>query len=240
MKKVSAAIAVLCALSVFSPCRAGFFEDVVKGASSRAGTNTPDGETIVDGLKEALAIGTKNAVNHVGKTDGYFGNSMIRILLPERIRNVGDFLSKIGFRTQVDDFILSMNRAAEKAAPLAAGYFADALKEMTFDDAIGIWKGGNTSATEYFRRKTHDRIYRAFRPVVASSMGEVGVTRSYQAMIRKYESFPFMKSESLDLDGYVTDKALDGLFYMVGEEERKIRTNPAARVTDLLRKVFGG
>lgn len=232
-------IIVLGSLVTAQCCQAGFFDDLLREVAPASQDAAPDNATLVKGLKEALTIGTKNAVNSVGSVDGYFKNQMIKILLPDKIQKVASFLGKVGYQQQVDDFVLSMNRAAEKAAPQAAGYFSDALKEMTFDDAIGIWKGGDTSATEYFKKKTHDRIYQAFKPVVSSSMNEVGVTRSYKDLIQKYESFPFMKSDSLDLDNYVTNKALDGLFYTLGEEEKKIRTDPAARVTDLLKEVFG-
>jgi hypothetical protein len=239
MKYLLGTISLLCIFLITPGCYAGFFDDLLKDVAPVSPDVAPDNTTLVKGLKEALFIGTKNAVNSVGSVDGYFKNQMIKILLPEKIRNMANLLGKVGYQKQVDDFVLSMNRAAEKAAPKAGVFFADALKEMTFDDAVGIWKGGDTSATDYFRGKTRDRIYQAFRPVVSSSMNDVGVTRSYKEMIRKYESFPFMKSGALDLDKYVTDKALDGLFYTVGEEEKKIRTNPAARVTDLLKQVFG-
>lgn len=239
MKQFYGLLLLLCILSLTSPCQAGFFDELFGGASTPATEAAPDNKTIANGLKEALSIGANNAVNSVGKVDGYFGNQMIKILLPDKIRKIADLLSTVGFRKEVDDFVLSMNRAAEKAAPKAAGFFADALKEMTFDDAVGIWRGGNTSATEYFKRKTHEPIFQAFKPVVASSMNEVGVTRSYNNLLEKYESFTFGQSESLDLDNYVTNKALDGLFYMLGEEEKKIRTDPVARVTELLKKVFG-
>jgi hypothetical protein len=239
MKYLFGTITLLCISLITPGCYAGFLDDLLKEAVPASQDAAPDNETLVNGLKEALSIGTKNAINSVGSLDGYYKNQMIKILLPEKIRNMADLLGKVGYQKEVDDFALSMNRAAEKAAPKAAGFFSDALKEMTFDDAAGIWKGGDTSATDYFREKTHDRIYQAFRPVVSSSMNDVGVTRSYKEMIRKYESFPFMKSGALDLDNYVTEKALDGLFYTVGEEEKKIRTNPAARVTDLLKQLFG-
>jgi len=239
MKRIYGTLLLLCILSFSSPCHAGFFGDLFKGISTPSTEAAPDNATIAKGLKEALSVGTKNAVNSVGKVDGYFGNQAIKILLPDKIRKMADLLGTFGFRKEVDDFVLSMNRAAEKAAPQAAGFFADALKEMTFDDAVGIWKGGNTSATEYFRKKTRDPIYKSFKPVVAESMSEVGVTRSYKNLLGKYESFTFGQSESLDLDNYVTNKALDGLFYTLGEEEKKIRTDPAARVTELLKKVFG-
>lgn len=217
---------------------AGFLDDLLKtlGSSSRG---SPDESTIISGLKEALSIGTDNAVKNVSQVDGYFGNQIIKILMPEKIQKVADILKKIGYQKQVDDFVLSMNRAAEKAAPQAASIFVGAIKEMTFEDARKILNGGDTAATEFFKSKTHDKIYSSFKPIISSSMDEVGVTHSYKEMMGKYESLPFMSSESVDLDHYVTTKAMDGLFYMVGQEEKKIRTNPAARVTDLLKRVFG-
>jgi len=217
---------------------AGLLDDVMKsvGTSSKGAS---DDSTIVSGLKEALSIGTEKAVTNVSQVNGYFGNQMIKILMPEKIQKVADVLKKIGYQKEVDDFVLSMNRAAEKAAPKATSIFVDAIKEMTFEDARGILNGGDTSATEFFKKKTHDKIYDAFKPIISSSMDEVGVTRSYKEMIGKYESIPFMSKESLDLDHYVTTKSMDGLFYMVGQEEKKIRTDPAAQVTDLLKTVFG-
>jgi len=199
----------------------------------------PDEDTTIAGLKEALSIGTGNAVSSVSKTDGYFKNQIIKILLPENIQKVADVLSKVGYQKQVDDFILSMNRAAEHAAPKAKDIFVNAIKAMTFDDAVSILKGNDTAATEYFKTKTSSQLYTAFKPIISTSLNTVGATNKYKAMMRSYETIPFVSKESLDLDHYVTNKALDGLFYMVGEEEKKIRTNPAARVTDLLKTVFG-
>jgi hypothetical protein len=217
---------------------AGLWDKFKQGAGISRQKSSDD-STIASGLKEALSIGTKNAVTSVSQTDGYFGNAIIKILMPEKIQNVATVLGKLGYQKQVDDFILSMNRAAEKAAPQAASLFVGAIKEMTLEDAKGILTGGDTSATDYFKKKTSDNIYTAFKPIISSSMNEVGVTRSYKTMMDKYTALPFMKSQSLDLDHYVTNKAMDGLFYMIGQEEKKIRTNPAARVTDLLKKVFG-
>jgi hypothetical protein len=217
---------------------AGLFDDILKGIKS-ADRKEPDNKTIISGLKEALSIGSRNAVQRVSRVDGYFANEMIKILVPEQIQKAAAVLKKVGFQKQVDDFELSMNRAAEKAAPQAASYFIDAVKEMTFEDAKKILQGGETAATEFFKSKTHDKIYSAFKPVVSSSMNEVGVTKSYKSMMARYETLPFVTKESVDLDHYVTNKALDGLYYMVGEEEKKIRTDPAARVTDLLKTVFG-
>src|SRR4030043_1202294 len=216
---------------------AGLLDDVMKtlGSPSRGGH---DDSTIISGLKEALSIGTDNAVKNVSQVDGYFGNQAIKILMPEKIQKVADILKKIGYQKQVDDFVLSMNGAAEKAAPQAASIFVDAIKGMTIEDARKILNGGDTSATEFFKSKTHDKIYSAFKPIISSSMDDVGVTNSYKEMMGKYESLPFMSKESVDLDHYVTNKAMDGLFYMVGQEEKKIRTDPAARITDLLKTVF--
>lgn len=214
-------------------------DDVMKGVGSISRTGVADDATVVSGLKEALVIGTENAVKSVSQTDGYFGNTLIKILLPEKIQKVAEVLRMAGYQKQVDDFVLSMNRAAEKAAPQAASYFKDAIKEMTVEDATKILHGGDTSATEFFKGKTQDKLYAAFKPIVSSSMNEVGVTRSYKEMMGQYESLPFMSKESVDLDHYVTNKSLGGLFTMIGQEEKKIRTDPAARVTDLLKKVFG-
>lgn len=213
-------------------------DDLTKGIKSSS-KEEPDDNTTASGLKEALTIGVGNAVSSVSKVDGYFGNQMIKILMPEKIQKVADILKKAGFQKQVDDFVLSMNRAAEKAAPQASSIFVGAIKEMTFEDARKILQGGDTAATDYFKSKTSNKLYDAFKPIISSSMNEVGVTRAYKEMMGKYESLPFMKKESIDLDHHVTNKALDGLFYMLGQEEKKIRTDPAARVTDLLKTVFG-
>jgi RNA binding exosome subunit len=231
-------------LFMLSPCQAGFFDDLYREVlPSVQQQGTLDNSTIVKGLKEALATGTERAVTEVAKTDGYFGNQLIKILLPDKVQQVTDLLGEIGFRQQVDEFVLSMNRAAEKAAPKAARFFGDAIREMTVEDAMGILNGGDTAATKFFEKKTRPKLFEAFKPSVAKSMDQVGTARTYKEMIGTYETIPLASlvgTPSLDLDTYVTNKALDGLFIKVGEEEKKIRTNPAARTTDLLRKVFGG
>jgi hypothetical protein len=211
---------------------------LITGIFSHTKALSTGDDDLVSGLKEALGLGTKNAIDLVSQIDGYFANEIIKILVPDKMQKIADTLSTIGFQKQVDEFVLSMNRAAEKAAPLASSIFVDAIKEMTFEDAKGILTGGDTAATSYFKEKTSDTIYEAFLPVISAAMEEVGVTKSFKTLTDKYSSLPFVESESIDLDQYVTSKALDGLFYMVGEEEKKIRTDPAARVTDILKKVF--
>ncbi len=194
---------------------------------------------IGSGLKEALKVGTENTVNLTGKLDGYFLNQAIKILMPEKLRNFEKGLRAVGYGPQVDEFVLSMNRAAEQAAPFAKQIFWDAVGEMTFQDARKILSGHETAATDYFKSRTTDKLTVAFRPVVDQAMNEVGVTRQYKELVGRFQTIPFVKSESFDIDHYVVTKALDGLFHVLGEEERKIRTNPAARVTDLLKEVFG-
>jgi hypothetical protein len=194
---------------------------------------------IGSGLKEALKIGTENTVNLTGKTDGYFLNQAIKILMPEKLRTLEKGLRAVGYGPQIDEFVLSMNRSAEQAAPAAKQIFWDALEQMTFEDARKILSGNETAATEYFKGKTTDKLTAAFRPVVDKSMNEVGVTRQYNELVGRYESIPFVKKETFDLDSYVVTKALDGLFHVLGDEEKKIRTNPEARVTGLLKEVFG-
>jgi hypothetical protein len=194
---------------------------------------------IGSGLKEALKVGTENTANLTGRLDGYFLNQAIKILMPEKLRNLEKGLTAVGYGPQVDEFVLSMNRAAEQAAPFAKQVFWDAIGEMTFEDAKKILSGHETAATDYFKSRTTDKLTVAFRPVVDQAMNKVGVTRQYKELVGRFQTIPFVKSESFDIDHYVVTKALDGLFHVLGEEERKIRTNPAARVTDLLKEVFG-
>lgn len=202
-------------------------------------TNTLSEDKIVLGLKEALNIGTGNAVTGVGRMDGYFKDAIIKILMPKKLQTIEKGLRAMGYGAKVDEFVMSMNRAAEKAAPQAKSIFIGAIKEMTFDDARKILTGGDTAATTFFKDKTTDRLSTAFRPIIEKAMNEVGATRQYKDLIGRYQGLPFAKNYTLDIDEYATGKAIDGLFYYVGEEEKKIRKNPAARVTSILKDVFG-
>ena len=190
------------------------------------------------GLKEALEVATEKAVSLTGRPNGYFGDAAIKILMPAKLQTMQEGLRAVGYGPQIDEFVLSMNRAAEQAAPAAKQIFGNAITNMSFDDAKKILTGGNTAATDYFKAKTTDQLTAAFRPVIDKSMSEVGVTRQYQALVGKFDTIPFAKTQSFDLDNYVTGKALDGLFHVVGEQEKLIRTNPAARTTVLLQEVF--
>lgn len=205
---------------------------------SRAGAGMSDAQ-IGSGLKEALAVGTQKAVKQVARSGGYLENKAIKILLPQSLKPVETGLRAIGQGPKVDDFIASMNHAAETAAPEAAGIFGNAVRAMTIDDARKLLTGGNTSITDYFKEKTSADLTVAFRPHVEKAMAANGVTQRYNTLLGSAPQLPFMKSSKMDINSYVVGKALDGLFYMLGEQEKEIRTNPAARTTDLLRKVFG-
>lgn len=194
---------------------------------------------IARGLKEALRVGTDNTVKRTGKENGYFGNQLIKIALPEKFQTIEKGLRLAGYGPKVDEFILSMNRAAEAAAPRAKGIFVDAITGMTFEDARQILNGGDTAATAFFKQRTSDSLYDAFRPVVDDTLDEAGTVQRYNAMMQTVRQLPFIGGEYLDVGDYVTGKALNGLFLILAEEEKQIRENPAARVTDLLREVFG-
>ena len=213
--------------------------DLLKGVQQKlSGSGALTDDEIIAGLKEALGVGTEKAVALVSKPDGYYKNPEIKIPLPESVQKFEKLLRATGYGEKVDNFELSMNRAAERAAPEAKSIFGDAIKQMTFDDAKKILDGPDNAATLYFEDKTSNRLREIFKPIVKDAMGQVGVTRSYQELNAKVESMPFGKSISFDLDQYVTDGSLKGLFKMLADEEKKIRTQPAARVTDLLKKVF--
>jgi hypothetical protein len=194
---------------------------------------------IGSGLQEALKIGTENAVVQTGTVDGFLMNKAIKILMPKTLQNMEKPLRMVGYGPQIDEFVVGMNRAAEKAVPFAKEIFWDAIGEMTFDDARKILNGNDTAATDYFKAKTSKKLHAAFRPSVEQVMDQVGVNKQYNDLIGRYKSVPFAKSITFDVNQYVTEKATDGIFYVVAEEEKKIRTNPAARVSDLLKEVFG-
>ena len=214
------------------------FDQILKGLGIGQSRGLSDAK-IGSGLKEALKIGTESAVKFTGKLDGYFMNQAIKLLMPEKLQTMEKTLRAVGLGPQVDEFVLSMNRAAERAAPAAKQIFWDAIGEMTFQDAKKILSGNETAATDYFKAKTTDNLTTAFKPIVDKATNEVGVTRQYKELVGRFQSIPFVKTETVDIDQYVTTKALDGLFYVVAQEEKKIRTDPAARVTDLLMEVFG-
>lgn len=213
-------------------------DQIAKGLRLGKNSGLSDSK-VASGLKEALRVGADSAVRVTGRKDGYFGNQAIKILLPKNLRPLERGLGAMGYQPKIDAFVLSMNRAAEAAAPSAKRIFLDAILAMTFDDARKILSGNDTAATDYFKSKTTDQLTVAFRPVVEKTMGENSVTQQYKQLLGQAQTIPFMRSQNLDITAYVVSQALNGLFYMLGQEERKIRTDPAARTTELLKQVFG-
>ena len=195
-------------------------------------------DRIAAGLKEALQVSTTRAVAATGRPDGFLKNQAIKIVMPEKLQPLEKGMRMLGMGAKVDELEVGMNRAAEQATPAAKAIFVSALKKMTFDDARRILSGGNTSATDYFKRTSSPELTTAFSPIVKRSMRNVGVAQQYNAMLKSAPGGSALAS-NFDLDKYVVGKTLDGLFYELAQEEQKIRKNPAAQTTSLLKEVFG-
>jgi hypothetical protein len=216
--------------------------DVINQAAGSAGTGTGISNTEAgSGIKEALAQGLAKSVLKLNTTDGFFKDAIYKVLLPPDAVKIENTLRKLGFNAMVDKAILQINRGAEDAAGYAKPIFVDAIKSMTLNDAIGLIRNGDTSATHFFREKTTDKLMAAFAPVIKSSLDKTDATKYYSEMVTKYNNLPItFKKVNPDLTGYVTERATNALFDLVAKEEVNIRTNLAARTSDLLRKVFGG
>ena len=195
-------------------------------------------QEVAMGLKEALQVGTDSATFRLGLTDGFFKNNMIKILMPPEAVKVENTLRDVGLGNVVDKAVLSMNRAAEDASKYVGNIFLEAIKEMTIQDAFGILRGGDFAATNFLKEKTTAKLTASFSPIIAKSLVATDATKYWKDVFSVYNTFS-NQPVNTDLTAYVTEKALDGLFYNIGLEEQKIRTNPAARITDLLKKVFG-
>ena len=237
---------ILCLCLLCGPAQADwrdFLKSITGGAEDKPVAETLAGLSnadVVAGLKEALSKGTGAAVQLLGKEDGFLGNPKVKIPMPESLQSVEKGLRKMGQDKYADRFVETMNRAAEQAVPEAMSIFSASIKAMTFNDAMDILKGPDDAATQYFRRTSEGSLRERFQPIVEKSTDSVGVTASYKELVGKLGFMSsFVDTDKLDLDGYVTDKALDGLFTMIAVEEKKIRENPAERTTEILKKVFG-
>lgn len=206
-----------------------------QSTSTGTGLSTAD---IVAGLKEALTVGTQNSSNKLSAVDGFFKDAAIKILMPPEAEKVESTLRSLGFGSVVDKAILSMNRGAEEAAKSATPIFVNAIKQMTITDALGILQGGESAATNYFKEKTTAQLTEAFRPVIDKALTKTDATKYWSDVFSVYNRFSQKKIDT-DLGAYVTGKAIDGIFHEVALEEQKIRKDPAARVNDILKKVFG-
>jgi hypothetical protein len=217
---------------------AGHMVNSYKGKKKTGGALSES--EISAGLKQALQVGAQNATGKVATVNGFFGNALIKVLLPPEALKVERTLRQIGMGAIVDKAILSMNRAAEDASGKAVPIFTNAITSMSIQDAVGILKGGNNAATSYLKSKTTASLTAAFRPVIEASLDKANATKYWADVFNAYNDLPTtFKKVNPDLAGYVTERALNGVFVYIADEETKIRMNPAARVTDLLKKVFG-
>lgn len=229
---------IMCSVTV----SAQSWKDLKKKAEKVKESTPKDGfssEEAAGGMKEALSKGVEKGVAQLNKKDGYFKDLEIKIPMPKEAKSVEEKLRKMGQGKKVDEAIESMNRAAEDAAEGAKDIFVVAIKEMTVADAISIIKGDKDAATNYLSQATREELVKKFQPVIKASLDKVGATKHWKSVFGTYNKLPMVKKVNPDLEEYVTNKALDGLFIQIAKEELNIRENPAARVTDLLKKVFG-
>ena len=210
---------------------------LLKGESSIGGFTEQEA---VSALKEALQNGITKGTNEVSKQDGYFGNQFIKIPFPQEARDIESTLRKVGMGKTVDEAVLSLNRAAEDAATKALPIFVDAITSMSFQDAIGIVKGDSIAGTRFLQQSTTIALAKAFRPVIEGSLDKVDATKHWSTVMNAYNKIPFVKRMNPDLTQYVTEKALEGLFFTIASEEKLIRKDPLGQASSLLRKVFGG
>lgn len=212
-----------------------------KSNSSTTGSsnNALSSATVTDGLKEALSVGTERAIKMISAKDGFLKDQAIKIPMPGVLSQLAGPMRQLGLGDQVDAFETSINRAAEKAAPKAAGIIGESIKSMTFEDASRIYQGADDAATEYFKEKTSSRIAELFKPDIEQALGEVGATRYYSQLAQQAAAVPVVGKEvNTDLTDYVTQAALAGLFTKLAEQEKSIRENPAARTTELLKQLW--
>ncbi len=204
-----------------------------------AGNNPLSNDEIIEGLKEALTVGSNNASKAAAAVDGYYKNPRIFIPWPAEAKDMREKLMKMGMQKKITEFETSLNRAAEEAAKGAATIFIDAITNMSVSDGFAILKGNDTAATHFLRENTYSPLKIKFKPVVKDAIAKVKVTSYWNPLVTKYNKIPGVKKQNPDLEEYVTIKAINGLMLLISDEEAKIRKDPAARVTDLLRKVFG-
>ncbi|MCB1747878.1 MAG: DUF4197 domain-containing protein [Gammaproteobacteria bacterium] len=214
-------------------------KDLLGSDSAAPAVDALSQSEVADGLRAALGQGVRNAVAELGREDGFLANADLRIPVPKHLRTLERGLRAIGKDDVADAFVTSLNRAAERAVPATGEVLADAVSKMSIEDARGILNGGDTAATDYLRRTSHADLQDRVRPLVDDAVRQAGVTARYQALLdRAGPAAQLVDTDKLDLSRYVTDRALDGLYSAIGAEEQRIRANPAARTTELLRKVF--
>ncbi len=226
-------------LLVIQACTSAQINQTLGGLNDALGTGDPTTDEVIAGLREALIQGISKGSDNASKIDGYLKNPQIKIPFPPDAAKVEDRLRDIGLGKEVDKFITSLNRGAERAALEAKPIFINAIKSMTIEDAWGILKGEPDAATQFLQRTTSEALKAKFQPIIKSSLDEVNATRYYGDLVNTYNKIPLVKKVDPELDNYATDKAIAGLFTLIAQEEANIRENPLARTTELLKKVFG-
>ncbi len=224
-------------LSIALFCGCDQLQGVLETAGETAGP--PSQSEITRGIREALKVGARNSVDQTSKTNGFYGNSLIKIPFPPEAAKVEQTVRDLGLGSQVDKFVETLNRGAEKAAEKAAPIFVDAITQMTLQDVYEIWRGEDDAATQFLKRTTSSQLKAEFRPVIKKALDQVDITKYWNPVINTYNQIPLTQSVNPNLDEYVLDETLEGLFLVIAKEEEKIRENPAARVSDILERVFG-
>lgn len=234
MKKILAYLFLTCGIAVWS-CTSADVNRFIQGASQASLTN----EDVGNGLRDALVKGISVGADKASKEDGFFRNELIRIALPEELRNLESTMRQFGLGSEVDRVLLTINRGAENAAREAKPIFISAIRQLTIQDAFAILRGEQDAATQFLQRTTSGQLTELFQPKVQESLNQVGATRHYTDLVNAYNAIPTTRKINPDLNAYVTEMAINGLFKLIAEEELKIRENPAERTTAIMRRVFG-
>jgi hypothetical protein len=217
----------------------GFFLTSVITTIAHAGLESISNTDAAGGLRQALTDGAAAAVAKLGVENGFFTNPQVKIPMPPALQKVEGAMRSFGMKKQADDLVLSMNRAAEAAVPEAKELLVDAAKRMTLQDAKGILSGGQTSVTDYFRRTTSTQLTQRFLPIVKNATDRVGLAQQYNSLAGQAATFGLVKKDQTTIEGYVTQKSLDGLYFMIGEQEKAFRANPLGATSDIVKRVFG-
>ena len=220
-------------------CTSAELGQVLDSVTGSGGSGGLTNKEIVGGLKQALTVGAKNSSGRASAVNGFYGNPKLKIPFPSEAAKMENTLRSLGLGGQIDKFVEVMNRGAEESAKKAANIFVSAITSMSISDAVGILKGPDNAATEYLKKTTTAQLTKEFRPTVNQALTKVKISEYWTPLTTKYNSIPLVTPVNTDLNAYVTERAISGLFVYVAEEEAKIRKDPAARVTDLLKKVFG-
>lgn len=245
MQKYSFIILIASTLSLQSCAQSWNLKDIQNQVENTVntvtgGNNSLSNDDIIKGLKEALNVGTNNSTAKASALDGFYKNNLIKIPFPQEANQVKTTVENLGMKPQVDKFVMTLNRAAEEASKEAKPIFINAITSITIQDGMSILKGNNDAATQYLKGKTQAQLNAAFSPIVKRAIQKVELTKYWKPIVTQYNKVPFVQKVNPDLEKYVTDKALEGLFKLVAEEETKIRKDPAARISEILKKVFGG